>query len=536
MTRDRLRLGNYEPLLELAAGGMATVYIARQLGAAGFERIVVVKRVHQHHLGNRDFYRMFLDEARVASLVRHPNVVPVIDTVEQEGELFLVMEYVESTALSTLLRTTSHAGEQLPPAVACRIIADTLAGLHAAHEATDMRGMRLDIVHRDVSPQNVVVGVDGTSRLIDFGVAKAAHRLSETRSGSLKGKLAYMSPEQAMGHDVDRRVDIFAAGVALHETLTGRRLFQGENDLDTMRRITEMPVPDPSRIAPAVPRSVDAVVQRALVRDANARFQTAAEFLDALEAAIALAPPREVGALELQVRADRLEERRARLKSVLEGRAEPLSIHLAPEVATGSNDSTMAPPAMRRRAGQSGETESQISQIAASIRDASIPPPRKGRVWLGVGAGLVAVCFGSIWFALHAIGTRRVAASRADTATSAPVAAGSTPKAEDADVTLVTVHADTVILGVRAPGAKRVEIVGDHATLYVAPWTGALSIDAVLEGGKRAHASAEAGGPNDVVLVAVATQAAPVRSSGKSARPQPSPAGTKKSELQDNPY
>src|SRR5215470_6332789 len=128
MTRDRLRLGNYEPLLELASGGMATVYVARQMGAAGFERIVVVKRVHRHHLGNREFYRMFLDEARVASLVRHPNVVPVIDTVEQEGELFLVMEYVESTALSTLLRSTVQEGDRIPPGIACRILADTLAG------------------------------------------------------------------------------------------------------------------------------------------------------------------------------------------------------------------------------------------------------------------------------------------------------------------------------------------------------------------------------------------------------------------------
>jgi serine/threonine-protein kinase len=541
MTRERLRLGNYEPLLELASGGMATVYIARQVGAAGFERLVVVKRVHRHHLGNREFYRMFLDEARVASLVRHPNVVPVIDTVEQEGELFLVMEYVESTALSTLLRTTVQEGDLLPPAMACRIIADTLAGLHAAHEALDMRGQPLQLVHRDVSPQNVIVGIDGTSRLIDFGVAKAAHRLSETRSGSLKGKLAYMSPEQAMGKDVDRRVDIFAAGVALHETLTGRRLFQGENDLDTMRRITEMPVPDPSSLAPGIPRSVDIVVHRALVRDPNGRFQTAAEFLDALEAAITLAPPREVGAcLQLKC-ADRLEDRRARLKAIVEGRAEPLSMRLLPEPSTGgSNDDTNIPPAMRRRlaAQQQGETESQISQIAASIRDASIPPPRVGRMWLGVGAGLLAVCFGSIavWFALHTLGQKRATRAAAAVATSAP-AATTTPQA-DGDTSIVTVHADVTILGVRAPGTKRVEIVGDHATLYLTPWTGTLSIEAVLDGGKKAYATVDAGGASDVQLVAAPTQAAtPVRP-GKATRPAPATGAStaKKNELQDNPY
>jgi eukaryotic-like serine/threonine-protein kinase len=536
MTREKLRLGNYEPLLELAAGGMATVYVARQLGAAGFERLVVIKRVHRHHLGNRDFYRMFLDEARVASLVRHPNVVPVIDTVEQEGELFLVMEYVESTALSTLLRTTAQEGDRLPPGVAARIIADTLAGLHAAHEATDMRGQRLEIVHRDVSPQNIVVGIDGTSRLIDFGVAKAAHRLSETRSGSLKGKLAYMSPEQAMGRDVDRRVDIFAAGVALHEALTGRRLFQGENDFDTMRRITEMPVPDPSSIAPGVSRALDYVVQHALVRNPEGRFQTAAQFLDALEAAIPLAPPREVGAYLQMKCTDRLEDRRTRLKAVLEGQAEPLSMRLMPDASDPSNDSTLASPAaMRRRALGAGETESQISQIAASIRDANVAPPSKGRVWLGLGAVALALSLsvGGLWAAQRAIATRR-AATRAAAIAEAAAPPPAPPKADEVDVTVVTVRADTPILGARAPGAKRVEIVGDHATLYVTPWSGVLVVDAVLEGGKPARASVEAGTTEAVTLVPAspppsAARPSRVGTAGKSG-------AQKKNELQDNPY
>jgi serine/threonine-protein kinase len=534
MTRDRLRLGNYEPLLELASGGMATVYIARQLGAAGFERIVVVKRVHRHLLGDRDFYRMFLDEAKVASLVRHPNVVPVIDTVEQEGELFLVMDYVESTALSTLLRAASEDGDRLPPSIACRILGDTLAGLHAAHEATDMRGERLEIIHRDVSPQNVIVGVDGTSRLIDFGVAKAVHRLSETKSGSLKGKLAYMSPEQAMGDEIDRRVDVFAAGVALHEALTGRRLFHGENDLDTMRRITEMAVPDPSAIAPGLPRALDAVVQRALVRDPAGRFQTAADFLDALEAAIVLAPPREVGAyLQLKC-ATRLEDRRAQLKAIVEGHAQPLSLGLLAEPSTGGGDNTRLPPAMARRRSHSGESESQISQIAASIRDASLPQPRKG-VWLGVGAAAVAVFLGvfGVWFALHTLGARRAVRSTAASAAASASTSASAPKQEDADVLLVTVHADAPIMGVRAPGAKRVEIEGDHATVYLAPWNGTLTLEAVLEGGKKAYATAEAGGPSDVLLVAAAPQTS--ASAGKPLKGGRQPA-TKKSELQDNPY
>jgi hypothetical protein len=292
-----------------------------------------------------------------------------------------------------------------------------------------------------------------------------------------------------------------------------------------------------------VPRSVDAVVHRALVRDPQGRFQTASDFLDALEAAIALAPPREVGAyLELKCK-DRLEERRARLKSIIEGRDEPLSMHLLPEVTTGSNDSTNVPPAlMKKRQVQSGETESQISQIAASIRDASIPPPRKMQIWMGLGAAFLTVCFGglAVWFALHTIGARRVAATRAADTATATAATATATAANDPDVSLVTVHADTPILGVRAPGAKRVEIVGNDATLYVAPWTGALQIDAVLEGGKRAHASIEPGGANDVVLVPAPAQGAPgARPGGKGPRTPPQPAGAstaKKNELQDNPY
>lgn len=177
------RLGNYEPLMELANGGMARVYAARQIGAAGFERLVVIKRVHQHLLTSREFRDMFRDEARVASLIHHPNVVPVIDVVEWEGELLLVMEYVDSSALATFLKVVNRAEVRIPPAVAVRIITDTLGGLHAAHEVVDMRGVRLELVHRDVSPQNILVAADGSSRLIDFGVAKARHRITQTRSG-----------------------------------------------------------------------------------------------------------------------------------------------------------------------------------------------------------------------------------------------------------------------------------------------------------------------------------------------------------------
>ncbi len=553
--RQRPRLGNYEPLLELASGGMATVYVARQVGAAGFERLVVIKRVHRHHLGNREFYRMFLDEARVASLVRHPNVVSVIDTVEEGGELFLVMEYVESCALSSLLKTVAHEHDRVPPSIACRIMADTLAGLHAAHEASDMRGEKLELVHRDVSPQNIIVGVDGGSRLIDFGVAKAAHRLTETRSGSLKGKLAYMSPEQAMGKAVDRRVDLFAAGVALHESLTGRRLFQGENDLDTMRRITEMPVRDPSSIAPGVPRSLDPVVQRALVRDPNGRFQTAAEFLEALEGAIPMAPAREVAAYMLSKCGERIEERRIRLKEIAEGRVQPLSLSLV-AVADASNESTVAPGrlAVEETVTRSESSYSQISHIAASTRDASMPPAKRRPevLWyvLGGAATLLAclaLLVGGQWY------VRQRARLRAEAAAAA--AATASGAGLSTNEVLLTIRADAPITGLRAAGTKRTEIANDQGgernkgVLTVAPWTGTLAVDVIFDGGATLRLNIEANGSHEMRVTAASAAATaqtadkpekadrPGKGTGPGRKPQPpDPSGVKRPELQDNPY
>jgi serine/threonine protein kinase len=556
---SRVRLGNYEPLIELASGGMATVYVARQVGAAGFERLVVVKRVHRHHLGNKDFVDMLRDEARVASMVRHPNVVPVIDVVETErgsnvgmpGELFLVMEYVESTALSTLLKTAAQQGERIPPAVAVRVIADTLAGLHAAHEATDMRGETLHVVHRDVSPQNVLVAVDGASRLIDFGVAKAAHRLTETRSGSLKGKLAYMSPEQAMGLPIDRRVDIFAAGVALHEALTGRRLFQGENDFDTMRRIAEAPVPDPSSLVLSLPRALDPVVQRALERDPSERFQTAAEFLEALERAVVPAPTREVAAVLNRFCGDRLAERRDQLSLALAGKGSVSdSFRISPEMIAETINPAQGRLLMRETESLGRGVEMHSIQSLSQMSSAhdympSLPPSgsqRVRQVLAAAGAGLLTLVVMGVatWRLTHRDGAPVVAIVTPNGGTNAngapslppdlplptdtngagyptnpatpqvPTTAvaggneaitghgGNLPPVEGVELELT---ADAPIVTVRAVGVRRVEIEGNHARIVVAPWEGVLMIDAALAGGSVAHGTVNAGEAADVQLV-----------------------------------
>jgi serine/threonine protein kinase len=311
------RIGSYEPLIRLASGGMASLYIARHAGAGGFERLVVIKRVHRHLLGNREFCDMFLDEARISSLIRHSSVVPVVDIAEAHGELFLVLEYIESVSLAQLLAAAKAAGELLPPPVVSRIMSDALAGLHAAHEALDMQGAPMHVVHRDVSPHNILVDTHGMSSIIDFGIAKAASRLATTSSGQFKGKLRYMAPEQVKQQTLDRRADVFSAGVVLYEALTGRSLFQGADEGDTVLSVLVTEIPDPSSIAPGISVRLDAVAHEALERRRDQRFTTAARFREALEAACPPAATEEVAAVVARLGGEVLSRRRKELQEAL---------------------------------------------------------------------------------------------------------------------------------------------------------------------------------------------------------------------------
>jgi serine/threonine-protein kinase len=311
------RLGNYELLLEIASGGTATVGIAVYRGAAGFERLVVIKRVHRQLTRDPEFTAMLTDEARLTSAIRHPNVVPVIDVLRVDDEVILVMEYVDSVTLSQLGKEAGLVKRRLPKAVVSRILVDTLVGLHEAHEAVDIRRQPLGIVHRDVSPQNVIVGDDGVARVIDFGIAKAKSRLARTAAGIIKGKCAYMAPEQVDGQAVDRRCDVFAAGTVLWEALTGARLFRGEDEFDEMRRVMQAPIPPPSSVAAELGPDVDALLSHALARPVGDRFQTALAFARALEHAIPPAPPRVVAEHVEALCGTELDYRHARLAAIL---------------------------------------------------------------------------------------------------------------------------------------------------------------------------------------------------------------------------
>jgi eukaryotic-like serine/threonine-protein kinase len=282
-------IGRYALFGEIAAGGMATVHYGRLVGPVGFSRTVAIKRLHAQFAKDPEFAAMFLDEARLAARIRHPNVVQTLDVVSLDGELFLVMDYVQGESLVRLLRACATTKQVVPLEVVSGIICGALHGLHSAHEATSEDGQPLGIVHRDVSPQNILVGSDGVPRVLDFGVAKAAGRVQTTREGQLKGKLSYMSPEQIQSESVDRRTDVYAMGVVLWETLTLQRLFAGDGEGAVIKKVLAGAREPPSAVAPHVPKSVDEVALRALEEDPDKRFQTAREMALALEAIVPMA-------------------------------------------------------------------------------------------------------------------------------------------------------------------------------------------------------------------------------------------------------
>lgn len=279
---------------EIAAGGMGSVFLGRLFGDAGFERTVAIKKLHPHVAKDPEFVAMFVDEARLASRVQHPNVCNTLDVVNEHGELMLVLDYVHGESLARLLRTARETGEQFPIPVTVGLLLGVLDGLHAAHEAKSVQGASLQIVHRDVSPQNIMLGPDGVPRVLDFGIAKAAHMAQTTRDGQLKGKVSYMAPEQIRSERLDRRADIYSAGVVLWELLTGER-FTPPDAAAAIHVMLEREHEPPSRLRTDVPTALDSVVMRALARDRDERFATAREMANALELAVAPASARRIG-------------------------------------------------------------------------------------------------------------------------------------------------------------------------------------------------------------------------------------------------
>jgi serine/threonine-protein kinase len=310
-------IGRYALHGVIASGGMANVHLGRLLGLAGFSRIVAVKRLHAIFARDPEFVSMLIDEARLAARIRHPNVVAMLDVVALEGELLLVMEYVHGESLGKLIVGANKAKQRVPVHIALTMIAGTLYGLHAAHEARNDRGEPFELVHRDVSPQNIQVGVDGVARVLDFGIAKAAGRLQDTKDNQLKGRLRYMAPEQLKpGGTVDRRTDVYSASAVLWEALTGRSIFKAESDWQMAHLIMDGVGRKLRQLNPDVSPELEAIVMRGLAVNPDDRYQTAYDMAVALEEIGPISTPREVGQWVEDTAADALADRSARVDQV----------------------------------------------------------------------------------------------------------------------------------------------------------------------------------------------------------------------------
>ena len=385
------RLDRYELLCPIAQGGMASVWLARQHGKHGFEKLVAVKTILPAFASDLRFQQMFLDEARIASGIEHANVAQILDLGEEGDVLYLAMEWVDGDSLSKLFRAAERNGSVLPVGIVCRIIADTCAGLHAAHELRDKAGELLNVVHRDISPQNVLVSTKGHAKLIDFGIAKARDRVSEnTNTGFLKGKILYMAPEQALGRPVDRRADVWAIGAVLYHMLAGVPPFEGANQLATLHLLTNegaLP-PLPSRVPP----QVEDVVKRALVRDADGRIATAEELQRLLEAAMQqsgqTATYAEVAAFVSQQLTDRVEARRKAVNLALEAAKQRQRLHqmLAPPASDSSSGvgmslrtrhtATPRDPDARATTPAPAHSDPSMPQLEDVPSSATLAPPR----------------------------------------------------------------------------------------------------------------------------------------------------------------
>jgi serine/threonine-protein kinase len=382
-------LGRYAIHDRIASGGMATVYFGQLLGTGGFSRIVAIKRLHPHLAEGAEFAAMLLDEAYLAGRIRHPNVVSTLDVVSSDGELFIVMDYVHGETLAQLAKAAMMDGKPVPIEIVSAIMVGVLNGLHAAHETTNEQGKPLGIVHRDVSPHNIIVGLDGIPRLLDFGVAKAQDRIHTTKNGEVKGKLAYMSVEQLTNQEVDRRSDIYGAGVVLWELLAGRRLFSGETEGATMHIILGGTHPPPSSSAPGLPAALDAITMRALARDRSGRYETARQMAVALEQAAPPATATAVGEWVASLAEPKLAER-ARIMRAIDARRAPR--------ADAGHPVESASPVLLASPGPA--SSSAITEAAPSV--SSHPPSKLKRPWLYALAGAAGVALVSATLATRA--------------------------------------------------------------------------------------------------------------------------------------
>jgi eukaryotic-like serine/threonine-protein kinase len=277
MSQNATRFGKYILLHRIAVGGMAEIFVARQLGLEGFEKIISIKRIRSHLSSQPNFVKMFLNEAKLAAQLNHPNIVQIYDLGRVVDSYFIAMEYVSGRDMSRVIPQADRKEIPFPIVYALKIASMALEGLYHAHTKTDSFGNPLGIVHRDVTPENIIVGYNGTVKLADFGIAKANTQIEQTKAGEIKGKLSYMSPEQAMGEKLDHRSDIFSLGAILYEWMTHTKLFTGENEMAILKSVIEGKIYPPSYFNKEIPKQVEAILMKALDKDREKRYQNASD-------------------------------------------------------------------------------------------------------------------------------------------------------------------------------------------------------------------------------------------------------------------
>jgi eukaryotic-like serine/threonine-protein kinase len=425
-------IGRYEVIAEIAQGGMGVVYLARHAGEAGFQRLFAIKLMHAHLAEERMFVDMLRDEARIAAHIHHPNVVPIVDFGQDEGLYYAVMEYIDGCSFSALLGRNRQAR---PAGLVVPVLIDALEGLHAAHTLNTLEGTELKLVHRDVSPQNILVGADGIGRITDFGIAKAETRITSTQPGIRKGKISYMAPEQIQedGEHVDHRADVFAAGAVLWGALTGGSLFRGASDGATLHAILHKAVPPPSEAGLKPPAVFDAICLRALERNPDKRFQSALEMAEALRDALgSLGIKSSRAELATWVKGSfsaELSARNQAIRTVMQRSSPP-----DPDESLPALPDLGAPPSLRPQARPSTPPTS-LSSVAASH---SVPPGTDGRarkrlvVAGGIALVSIAAWLGWLLF-LPSAGEPPVAAANAPpsaVAAASPVPSAALPEPE----------------------------------------------------------------------------------------------------------
>lgn len=382
--------GKYLLLERINVGGMAEVFKAKSFGVEGFERLVAVKRILPSIAEDKEFITMFIDEAKIAALLTHANIAHVFDLGIVGDSYYIAMEYVQGKDLRTIFDRARKRGEPIPVPMACFVMMKVCEGLDYAHNKKDTSGRDLHIVHRDVSPQNVLVSYDGEVKIVDFGIAKAASKAGKTQAGILKGKFGYMSPEQVRGLPLDRRSDVFSVGIVLYELLTGERLFVGESDFSTLEKVRNVEIMPPSTYNRRIPEELEQIVLKALARDPDDRYQTALDLHDDLQSFMYTSgnffAPKDLAAYMRKAFADEIAKESARDEQYRKLDMSAAGFEAAPDAQ--ADRATPGPPPPRPTPPASGPSAGASGSLpAGGSAGPTAPPPRRGKVtMLGVGA------------------------------------------------------------------------------------------------------------------------------------------------------